>query len=102
MLGQVGALLKSKVGWRDTLSRLGGDEFGVLLANCSLEEAMRTAEDYLQRLDSAAAGPAGIDEAAAAFASETKLPERGSGTLSALNELVDRGLPGATASAGPP
>jgi diguanylate cyclase (GGDEF)-like protein/PAS domain S-box-containing protein len=44
VLGQVGALLKSKVGWRDTLSRLGGDEFGVLLANCSLEEAMRTAE----------------------------------------------------------
>src|SRR5579863_1580569 len=44
LLGQVGALLKSKVRWRDTLSRLGGDEFGVLLANCSLEEAMRTAE----------------------------------------------------------
>src|ERR1700676_2281555 len=44
VLGQVGALLKSQVGWRDTLSRLGGDEFGVLLANCSLEEAMRTAE----------------------------------------------------------
>ncbi|HRX90854.1 MAG TPA: PAS domain S-box protein, partial [Steroidobacteraceae bacterium] len=27
LLGQVGALLKSKVRWRDTLSRLGGDEF---------------------------------------------------------------------------
>ena len=44
LLGQVGALLKSKVRWRDTLSRLGGDEFGILLESCSLDEAMRTAE----------------------------------------------------------
>jgi diguanylate cyclase (GGDEF)-like protein/PAS domain S-box-containing protein len=44
LLGQVGALLKSKVRWRDTLSRIGGDEFGVLLESCSLDEAMRTAE----------------------------------------------------------
>jgi diguanylate cyclase (GGDEF)-like protein/PAS domain S-box-containing protein len=44
MLGQVGALLKSKVRWRDTLARLGGDEFGILLESCSLDEAMRTAE----------------------------------------------------------
>src|ERR1700692_3257201 len=44
LLGQVGALLKSKVRGRDTLSRLGGDEFGILLESCSLDEAMRTAE----------------------------------------------------------
>src|SRR2546430_1381203 len=44
LLGQVGALLKSKVRWRDTLSRLGGDEFGILLESSSLDEAMRTAE----------------------------------------------------------
>ncbi|MDH5228006.1 MAG: PAS domain S-box protein, partial [Gammaproteobacteria bacterium] len=29
LLGQVGALLKTKIRWRDTLARLGGDEFGV-------------------------------------------------------------------------
>jgi diguanylate cyclase (GGDEF)-like protein/PAS domain S-box-containing protein len=44
LLGQVGALLKAKMRWRDTLSRLGGDEFGILLESCSLDEAMRTAD----------------------------------------------------------
>ncbi len=44
LLGQVGALLKSKIRWRDTLSRLGGDEFGILLESCTTDEAMRTAE----------------------------------------------------------
>jgi diguanylate cyclase (GGDEF)-like protein/PAS domain S-box-containing protein len=44
LLGQLGALLKSKIRWRDTLARLGGDEFGLLLESCSLDEAMRTAD----------------------------------------------------------
>jgi diguanylate cyclase (GGDEF)-like protein/PAS domain S-box-containing protein len=44
LLGQLGALLKSKIRWRDTIARLGGDEFGVLLESCSLDEAMKTAE----------------------------------------------------------
>ncbi|MEO6080388.1 MAG: EAL domain-containing protein [Steroidobacteraceae bacterium] len=44
LLGLVGALLKSKVRWRDTLSRLGGDEYGVLLESCTLEDALRAAE----------------------------------------------------------
>jgi diguanylate cyclase (GGDEF)-like protein/PAS domain S-box-containing protein len=44
LLKQVGALLKSKIRWRDTLARLGGDEFGVLMESCTIDEAMRTAE----------------------------------------------------------
>ena len=50
LLGQVGALLKSKVRWRDTLSRLGGDEYGILLEAVSLDEAMRMAESLREAL----------------------------------------------------
>jgi diguanylate cyclase (GGDEF)-like protein/PAS domain S-box-containing protein len=44
LLGQIGALLKSKIRWRDTLSRLGGDEYGVLIEGVPLDDALRTAE----------------------------------------------------------
>jgi diguanylate cyclase (GGDEF)-like protein/PAS domain S-box-containing protein len=44
LLSQLGALLKSKIRWRDTLARLGGDEFGLLLESCTLEEAMPMAD----------------------------------------------------------
>ncbi|MEO0579794.1 MAG: EAL domain-containing protein, partial [Pseudomonadota bacterium] len=44
LLGQLGALLKSKIRWRDTLARLGGDEFGVLIESCTVDVAMGTAE----------------------------------------------------------
>lgn len=44
LLSQVAQLLKSKIRWRDTLARLGADEFAVLLEACTLEEALRTAE----------------------------------------------------------
>jgi diguanylate cyclase (GGDEF)-like protein len=43
LLGQVGRLLNSKMHARDTLARLGED-FAVLLENCSLDEAMLAAE----------------------------------------------------------
>ena len=51
LLGQLGALLKARIRWRDCLSRLGGDEFGVLLESCNLEEAIRSAEDLVASID---------------------------------------------------
>ncbi len=51
LLGQVGALLKTKIRWRDTLARLGGDEFGVLLESCELEEAMTMADQLRETIN---------------------------------------------------
>jgi diguanylate cyclase (GGDEF)-like protein/PAS domain S-box-containing protein len=50
LLKQLGALLKSKIRWRDTLARLGGDEFGVLLESCTMDEALRTAESLREAI----------------------------------------------------
>jgi len=50
LLKQIGALLKSKIRWRDTLARLGGDEFGVLLESCTMDEALRTAENLRENI----------------------------------------------------
>jgi len=50
LLGQIGALLKAKIRWRDSLARLGGDEFGVLLEACTMEEAVRAAEDFVKAI----------------------------------------------------
>ena len=44
LLRQLAVLLQAKLRDRDTLARLGGDEFGVLLENCSLEQAQPIAE----------------------------------------------------------
>jgi len=53
LLRQLGALLKNSIRKGDTLSRLGGDEFGVLIKNCSTENSFKVAsyiksiiEDY--------------------------------------------------------
>ncbi len=45
LLRRLGKVLKEKVRKRDTLARLGGDEFGVLLEDCSLQQAERIAEE---------------------------------------------------------
>ncbi|MDG1462092.1 MAG: PAS domain S-box protein, partial [Gammaproteobacteria bacterium] len=50
LLGQIGALLKSKIRWRDSLARLGGDEFGVLLESCTMDEAVQAAEELVQAI----------------------------------------------------
>jgi len=52
LLGQLGALLKSKIRWRDTLARLGGDEFGVLMECQSLAEAMELADSLREAVHS--------------------------------------------------
>ncbi len=48
MLRQLGQVLQDAVRHRDTLARIGGDEFGVLMEHCSLDHAHRVASS-LQR-----------------------------------------------------
>lgn len=43
LLRQIAAVLQANVRQRDTLARIGGDEFGVLMERCSLEQAERVA-----------------------------------------------------------
>jgi diguanylate cyclase (GGDEF)-like protein/PAS domain S-box-containing protein len=43
LLRQLGRVLQTAVRHRDTLGRLGGDEFGVLMEHCTLEQAHRVA-----------------------------------------------------------
>ncbi|MGB5260153.1 MAG: EAL domain-containing protein [Gammaproteobacteria bacterium] len=52
LLQQLSRLLLSTVRYRDTLSRLGGDEFGMLLENCPLDKAVSIANDLLKVMDS--------------------------------------------------
>ena len=44
LLVQVGALLTQKVRSRDTLARIGGDEFSLILENCPLSKAQEIAQ----------------------------------------------------------
>jgi diguanylate cyclase (GGDEF)-like protein/PAS domain S-box-containing protein len=49
LLKELAALMQSKMRSNDILGRLGGDEFGILLQHCHLEQGMRVA-DNLRRL----------------------------------------------------
>ena len=51
LLQQLSRLLLSAVRHRDTLSRLGGDEFGMLLENCPLDKAVSVASNLLKIMD---------------------------------------------------
>jgi diguanylate cyclase (GGDEF)-like protein/PAS domain S-box-containing protein len=50
LLKQITGVLQSRVRGGDTLARLGGDEFGILLQDCSLDQAMRIAESLRQAI----------------------------------------------------
>ncbi|CAN5274918.1 hypothetical protein BH24PSE2_BH24PSE2_05760 [soil metagenome] len=45
MLREVAALIKDKVRDSDTVARIGGDEFGMLLVGCPLDKARQIADD---------------------------------------------------------
>jgi diguanylate cyclase (GGDEF)-like protein len=51
LLQQLSKLLLSSVRTRDTLGRLGGDEFGMLLENCPLDKAVEIANNLLKKID---------------------------------------------------
>lgn len=51
LLRSLGPLLRGRLRKHDTLARIGGDEFGILLENCALDEAERIAEDIRLAFD---------------------------------------------------
>ena len=50
MLREVAALIKETVRDSDTVGRLGGDEFGLLLVGCPLEKARQIADDVVHKI----------------------------------------------------
>lgn len=51
LLKQVSTLLLSQTRKQDTVARLGGDEFGVLLTNCSTDEAVEIASGLIDSIN---------------------------------------------------
>ncbi|NIM28894.1 MAG: EAL domain-containing protein [Gammaproteobacteria bacterium] len=50
LLVELASLLRKRVRHRDTLARIGGDEFGIIMRDCSLEHAEHVAETLLELL----------------------------------------------------
>ncbi|MGH8239906.1 MAG: EAL domain-containing protein, partial [Steroidobacteraceae bacterium] len=51
MLREVAALIKETVRDSDTVGRLGGDEFGLLLVGCPLEKARQISDDVVSKVN---------------------------------------------------
>ncbi|HLS81900.1 MAG TPA: diguanylate cyclase, partial [Steroidobacter sp.] len=51
MLREVAALIKDTVRDSDTVGRLGGDEFGMLLIGCPLDKARQIADDVVHKVN---------------------------------------------------
>ena len=51
MLREVASLIKEKVRDSDTVGRIGGDEFALLLAGCPLEKARQIADDVVRSVN---------------------------------------------------
>ncbi|MDD1612048.1 MAG: EAL domain-containing protein [Methylococcaceae bacterium] len=52
LLRNLAVYIKSKLRQRDTLARLGGDEFALLLEHCSLDQALRIANELCESIRS--------------------------------------------------
>ncbi len=50
LLKQITGLLQTRIRASDTLARLGGDEFGILLADCTPDQAMKIADTLRQAI----------------------------------------------------
>ena len=48
LLKELAALMRETIGAKGVVARLGSDEFGILLKNCSLDEALNQMEDLLE------------------------------------------------------
>lgn len=51
LLRTIGSLLTGRLRSRDTVGRLGGDEFGILLEHCSLAKAMEIAGSLVMAIE---------------------------------------------------
>ncbi len=51
LLQEIGQLLGRHIRKRDTLARIGGDEFGLIMEHCSIKQAQRVAKNLIKTLN---------------------------------------------------